>query len=115
MADTKTIELSVPFEHHSKLITSLDLRQPTGGLYAELGEPRIAVRTGTGGYWVEQPEVIKRYLDRCITHQDGAALLGLMDLSDVITLKDELFGFFAAAEAKAMSRKLMSSSSDSKQ
>ena len=111
MADSKTLDLFVPVEHHSTTIARIELRQPSGGLYAELGEPRLAVRTGTGFYFVEQPDVIRRYLDKCIVHQDGAELLKLMSLPDVIALKDELFGFFTAAEAIVIARKQTTSSS----
>ena len=100
MPETKTITLLVPIEHHGATLASLELREPSGALYAQLGEPRILVRTAAGGYWVEQPDTIKRYLDRLIVHQDGAVLLGLMSMPDVMRLKEELFGFFAAAEAK---------------
>lgn len=110
---TKTIDLFEPFEHHGQTVSSIALRPVTGGMYADLGEPRILVRTGAGGYWVEQPDIIRRYLDRCIVDKDstGSELLKLMSLSDVIAVKDELLGFFVAAEAAIMSRRQTSSSS----
>ena len=111
MPETKTLQLMVPIEHHGQTLTHVALREPSGGLYARLGDPRVAVRTKEGGYWVEQPEVIKAYLDKLIDHQDGAVLLGLMSMPDVMMLKEELFGFFAAAEGTIIARRAAGSSS----
>ncbi len=114
MPETKTVQLLAPIEHHNATITELRLREPSGGLYARLGDPRVAVRTKEGGYWVEQPDVIKAYLDKLVDHQDGAVLLGLMGMPDVMMLKEELFGFFAAAEGTIIARRAAGSSSTSK-
>ena len=109
---TRQIDLHKPFEHHGATIATLTLKEPSGGLYADLGEPRILVRTGQGGgYYVEQPQTIKAYLDKLIDHQDGAELLKLMGLADVMQTKEQLFGFFADAEAVIISKRLTSSSS----
>lgn len=111
MAMTVTVKLLAPFEHHGVTIDTVELKEPSGALYAQLGEPRILVRNADGGYYVEQTDVIRRYLDKCILHQDGSTLLGLMSLSDVMKLKEELFGFFAVAEAKIIAERALSSSS----
>ena len=111
MPATTTVKLLAPFEHHGATIDSIELREPSGALYAQLGEPRILVRNAEGGYYVEQTEIIKKYIDKLIVHQDGALLLTLMDLSDVMQIKEELFGFFAVAEAKIIARRVTSSSS----
>ena len=111
MPATKTIELAQPFEHHGATVTHVELKEPSGALYAQLGEPRILVRNTEGGYYVEQTEIIKKYIDKLVVHQDGALLLTLMDLSDVMQIKEELFGFFAVAEAKIIARRVTSSSS----
>lgn len=111
MPVTKTIALLEPFEHHGTTVTHVELREPSGALYSQLGDPRIAVRNAEGGYWVEKDDVVKRYLDRCIVHQDGATLLGLMSMADVMKVKEELFGFFAAAEGKIIAERAASSSS----
>ena len=111
MPEIKTVKLSTPFEHHGATVDSVELREPSGGLYSQLGDPRIAVRDAEGGYWVEKDDTIKRYLDRCIVHQDGATLLGLMSMVDVMKLKEELFLFFAVAEGKIIAERAGSSSS----
>lgn len=105
MPETKTVTLIRPIEHHNATITQVQLREPSGGLYARLGDPRVLVRTKEGGYYVDQPEVIRAYLDKIIDHQDGAVLLGLMGMSDVMMIREELFGFFLAAEGTIIARR----------
>jgi hypothetical protein len=111
MATTVTIALLNPIEHHGATLSNLELREPSGALYAQLGEPRILVRNSEGGYYVEQTDVIRKYLDKLIVHQDGAILLSLMSMADVMRVKEELFGFFAVAEAKTIAQRATSSSS----
>lgn len=106
-----TVKLTDPFEHHGAEVTQVELREPSGGLYSQLGDPRIAVRNADGGYWVEKDDTVKRYLDRCIVHQDGAVILGLMSMVDVMKVKEEMFRFFAVAEAKIIAERAVSSSS----
>lgn len=111
MPETKTITLLVPIEHHGATLASLELREPSGALYAQLGDPRIVVQTKDGGYYVEQTEVVKRYLDKLIVHQDGSVLLTLMSMPDVMRLKQELFSFFTVAETTIIALRAGSSSS----
>ena len=111
MPATKTIELAQPFEHHGATVTHVELKEPSGALYAQLGDPRIVVQTKDGGYYVEQTEVVKRYLDKLIVHQDGSVLLTLMSMPDVMRLKQELFGFFSVAETLIIALRAGSSSS----
>ena len=111
MPKTKDVDLLDPFEHHNSTIGRIRLKEPSGGQFAMLGEPRIWIRNAVGGYWVEQPEVIRQYLDKLIDHQDGAELLKLMSLADSMQVKDQLLGFFADAEARLIARKLESSPS----
>ena len=111
MPSTVTVKLLAPFEHHGITIDTVELKEPSGALYAQLGDPRIAVRNADGGYWVEQSDVVKKYLDRLIVHQDGTVLLSLMSLPDVMAIKEELFRFFAAAEGKIIEQRAASLSS----
>ena len=113
MPATVTLKLLVPFEHHGVTISSIELREPSGALYAKLGEPRIVVQSKDGGYYVEQTEVINRYLDKSVVHQDGSTLLSLMSLVDVMRLKQELFSFFTVAETTIIALRAASSSSAS--
>ena len=112
MPATKTITLLSAFEHHGATVTSVELREPSGGLYAQLGDPRIAVRNAEGGgYWVEKDDTIKRYLDKLIVHQDGSKLLGLMSMADIMQIKEQLFRFFLDAEVLIIEQRAASSSS----
>lgn len=111
MPATAIVKLLAPFEHHGVTIDSVELREPSGALYAQLGDPRILVRNADGGYYVEKDDVIRRYLDRSIVHQDGSVLLGLMSMPDVMQIKEQLFLFFVAAEAKIIALRAASSSS----
>jgi hypothetical protein len=83
--------------------TELELREPTGGLYIKLGDPRLLVFNPTGsGYWIEQPEVIRAYLEALVKHELGSDVINLLCLEDAMALKEALFAFFTgAAERRA--------------
>jgi hypothetical protein len=90
-----TIELSRPASLHNKDIKSLVLKEPTGGAYLDHGEPRLFVQNVNGSwFWVEDKGAVKAYLDACLDHENGAAVLRLMTLPDVRKVKEALFGFF---------------------
>ena len=64
----KTIKLSKPVDFHGKPLAELELKEPSGGLYVKLGDPRVLVFNASGsGYWVERDEIIKAYLAACRT------------------------------------------------
>jgi len=92
------------FEAHGRLTTEIELKEPPGGLYIKLGDPRILVLNASGsGYWVEQPETISAYFDRLIVHEIGAAaVLNLISLEDAMALKEALFGFFSNAAKRTV-------------
>ena len=99
---TKTIKLSNPLAWvDGQTITDIKFREPRGQLFIDLGEPRVVVSNRTGSVvWAEIPETIKTYLDRCIDHEAGGALLAQMSLSDARKVKEALFSFFLAAPAE---------------
>ena len=103
--DGTIIKLTTPVEAFGKSFTELTLREPKGGLYARLGEPRIGiVNAEGGGYLVEQPATISAYLEALVEGPDvaeKAVLLSQLTLADSLRLKRALFGFFEAAAAKA--------------
>ena len=79
-------------------LTEIRLKEPTGQLFIDLGEPRVLVTNRNGSMVLsEMPETIKSYLDRCIDHEAGSALIALMSLSDARKVKNALFDFFTAA------------------
>lgn len=103
-APTTEIKLIRPIEHHGQTINSITLKEPTGGLYAKLGNPRLIVYNKDGsGYHVERDDAIEKYLDASIDHQDGSILLRLMSLADVMRVKAALLDFFTDAATAATS------------
>jgi hypothetical protein len=112
MAKFEVVELANPIELFGKKVSTVKIKEPTGYQYSTIGEPRIMVHTGTGGgYFVEQPAEINRYLEGCIDHEQGADFLRLLSLVDAMTVKRALLGFFEGAEATILERKLTRSSS----
>ena len=111
MAKTKTVTLVDGFDWHGENVKSLSLAEPTGAAVADLGEPRVLVRTVNGAYFVEQKHTIKQYIERCLKHEAGADAIGMMSMADYMILKDEISGFFTQAESRiAASRPTPSSS-----
>ena len=68
-------------------------------------------RSPGGGYFVEQPGEIGRYLEACIDHELGGDVVRMLSLSDAMEVKQALFGFFEGAEALRLERKLKRSAS----
>jgi hypothetical protein len=103
--DGKIIKLSTPIDVFGRSVTEITLREPRGGLYLRLGDPRLLVSSSDrGGYYVEQPEVIKAYLDALVEPVGSAEQLAIftgLSLADQMRLKWELFGFFSKAAADA--------------
>jgi len=102
----KTIKLAKPVKFHDKLLEEIELKEPSGGLYVKLGDPRVLVFNASGsGYWVEQNETIGAYLEACVVHEMGAHIISLLTLEDTMALKEELFGFFSDAGARRAAKK----------
>ena len=62
MAKIKDIALVDGFDWHGTQQMALPFREPSGRDVADLGEPRILVRTNNGYYYVKQVDTIKRIL-----------------------------------------------------
>ena len=113
-----TVKLAMPIELAGRRLTEITLKEPNGGLYIKTGEPRTLVFNASGsGYWVEQVDAIKTYLEALIVHELGADLVNLLSLEDSMTIKETLFDFFsvaaAAVNAKRAAQKSTPSSSAS--
>jgi hypothetical protein len=110
-----SVKLSKPVEVFGKCVGAVELKEPTGGLYVKLGEPRILVFNASGsGYWVENAETIGSYLDHLLIHDTGGeVLMSLLNLEDAMAVKEALFSFFADAASRVAARKSMPSSSAS--
>ena len=95
-----TIKLDKPIQWMGVGVTEIRLKEPTGQQFIDLGEPRVVVSNRNGSMvWAEIQDTIKAYLDRCIDHDGGVALVALLSLSDTRKLKSALFDFFLAAPA----------------
>jgi hypothetical protein len=108
------VKLTKPIELHGKRLAEVELREPNGGLYVKLGEPRVLVFNASGsGYWVPQQEAIKAYFEALIVHDLGTDLVNLMSLEDTMATQEILFSFFTVAAERIAARKLTLSSSAS--
>lgn len=98
-----TLELSKPIllDDEGKVrITSVRLKEPTGGQYLDNGEPRILAQNADGTmFWVEDKTAIRAYLSGCVDHGNAGHVLRLMSIRDIRALREGLFGFFSAAPA----------------
>jgi hypothetical protein len=107
----KKIALPKPIALHGKSVASIELREPTATEHLSLGEPRVLVYSPTNSaYHVEQTAVIDAYIEKCITHELGADILGLLTLDDAMDLKAGLLSFFDEAASRRLSKSSMSSS-----
>jgi hypothetical protein len=98
MPKTIMVKLLDRIDWHNFPVIEVEIKEPTGALFATLGEPRVAVQLpGGAGYWVEQTAILSRYADQCIAHEGGADLIRLMSLRDVMQVKDTILGFFLEA------------------
>lgn len=113
MPKTKTIHLVSPIDIHGQHVDRVELREPSGAMYAEHGEPRILVRGQDNAYFVQVNTSIQAYLRKCVVHEHAAALLQLLSLADEMQLKDGLFDFFMEAEASVAAKRQTNSSSTS--
>ena len=112
MPPTEKITLAAPFQLFGKTVSEVELTEPTGGLYSLLGEPRILVHSASGGgYYIDQPDVIRNYLEKCVKHETGADIVKMLSLEDAREVRQVLLNFFEAADARRVARKLTLSSS----
>lgn len=107
MTERVKIKLDQPFEWHGRQVEEVEVREPTGWEAATIGEPRVLVHNASmGGYFVEMPDIIAKYLSKIVSHETGADIIKLVGLVDMMAIKGALFDFFAAAEAKIVAAKL---------
>jgi hypothetical protein len=113
IARNKKIKLATPIVWFDKKVAEIELREPTGGEYVRLGDPRVLVRSQTGsGYFVEQNEVIEKYLDACIALDGAGSVMSKLALTDAMAVKMAMLDFFVAAAARTAATSSTSSSSD---
>jgi hypothetical protein len=102
----KSIKLEKPIDLFGKKAEEIELKEPSGGLYVKLGDPRLLVFNPSGsGYWIEQNDTIKAYIEALIDHPLGGDVVAMLSLRDVMALKEALFDFFtSAAERRAATK-----------
>ena len=112
----KTVKLTKPFEMFDKLITEVEVTEPTGSAYIDFGEPWLFVRNPEGTFYtVEQPDVVGRYIDSFLKANDdvwGLAVKKQLCLADMKKVKAALLDFFTDADVEAFSKKSTPSPSD---
>jgi hypothetical protein len=90
-----TITLQKPIEWHGKPLAQLELKEPNGRDFFDLGDPFIVVRNGNGSWYpLDQDQVVEKYLDKCLKVDGGAAVLALLSLNDARALKKAVLDFF---------------------
>lgn len=95
---TRTIPLSEPVTLHDKTHTEIRLREPTGGMLLDFGEPRIYSRTADGSFFgVEDRVAVASYLNACVENEGGVDLLKVLTLADMRAVKTALYLFFDGA------------------
>ena len=110
-----SVALSKPVQIFGKTAGSIELKEPNGGQFVRLGEPRILVFNASGsGYWIENAETIRAYLDALIQHEAGGeAVMALLTLEDAMAVKEALFDFFTSAAERLSAKRSTPSSSSS--
>ncbi len=77
------------------------VREPTGGLYLDHGEPVEAQRTAAGeAVVIENREAIRAYVEACVTFEgetDAGAILPQLALPDIRAVKTAVLDFFRVA------------------
>ena len=97
---TAKIKLISRIERPSqKPITEVELKEPNGAMYVRLGDPRTPVFGASGSmYFIENAEVIGKYLDALLVHElGGDVLMSLLSLDDAVAVKQRLLSFFDRA------------------
>jgi hypothetical protein len=98
---SKFVKLTKPFDLGGKRLIELEIKEPTGGDYMRLGDPRTLVFNASGsGYWVEQNDVIRVHFEKCVISDLGADVVNQLSIEDVMGLKEGLFDFFTAAAGR---------------
>lgn len=110
------IKLTEPIEVFGKRVSEVELKEPNGGLYVRLGDPRTPVFGASGSmYYIENAEVIARYLDALLLGHEhgGEALLAQLSLNDAVAVKMRLLNFFDLAAVASMTSAAAQTSSSS--
>jgi hypothetical protein len=96
MGETITITLKKPIKGPNNLeVKAVIIREPMFDDVIELGDPyMIAVTASKVPFQVENSEVIRAYLERCIVEPKDPALLAQVNGRTAIEIKDRFLNFF---------------------
>jgi hypothetical protein len=95
---SKTIKLKAPVTWFDKVVTEIELKEPSAWDLFELGDLTTYSRDLNGfTYVVSNDATIVKYLDKCLKVENGSAILAILPLEDGIAIRETLMGFFAAA------------------
>lgn len=112
MPKTIKIKLKDPFPGHNGMVNEVELREPRGRDFIELGEPYAYARADKGLIvHAENEPAIKGYLDRCFVSPDALLAMANLSLVDMMDVKEGLLSFFADAR---LARSVDASSSSSR-
>jgi hypothetical protein len=92
-----TITLAKPLTGHGKTVTTVEVREPTGREFLELGEPRSLVKAAGGALvFADNDSAIQSYVEKCI-EGDALLVIGQASLVDMMKIKKAVLDFFTAA------------------
>lgn len=93
------VKLKKPVTAHNELISEVVLREPRAHDFFTLGDPYVVARNDDGSMFpVEDRNIIKDYIDRCVVKPDPM-LLGMIGLADAMAVKEAVLGFFVSARS----------------
>ena len=88
------VKLTKQVEIFGKRVAEIVMKEPMGGQYTRIGDPRTLVFSTTGsGYWVEDKTAIVAYYEALIEHDAGGEALVPVHQRDAMRVKetDSLF------------------------
>jgi hypothetical protein len=95
MRERVSIDLKTPIQGHEGKIDKIVLREPTFDEYLAFGDPYNIAYTESGvPFAVENPEVIRRYIEACLVEPKDSALLAQAGAMVARDVKNKLLGFF---------------------
>jgi hypothetical protein len=96
MRETIVIPLSKPLRAHGgESITRIVLREPTFDEYNSIGDPWMIAASKDGApFVVENVEVIKQYINRCVVEPKDTLLLNQASARVAKQVKEKLLTFF---------------------
>jgi hypothetical protein len=99
MREKQIISIQTPLEAPEGKVNRIVLREPTFDEYLSYGDPFSIAYTENGTpFGVENPEVIKRYINACLVEPKDPAILMQAGAFVAREVKNKLLGFFQPVE-----------------